>query len=184
MKNMNLISDECLVLVVDMQERLASVMGDWDATMNKTKLLIEGASLLNVDVAVTEQYPKGLGHTVAELAAAMPEKSAVIEKSSFSCFGALEFTNHLRGKNARTLVVCGVETHVCVLQTVRDAIARGYDVVLAADAVTSRNAFDKQIAFEFMRENGAQIRTVESILFDWLRDSTHPQFKTISRLVR
>lgn len=185
MKNTNLLPEKSMLVVIDIQERLAPAMSHLDTMLKKTGLLLEGGKLLGVDTVVTEQYPKGLGATVEAVKTHLEMDTALIlEKTAFSCFGSTEFCAQLTSLNPKTLVLCGIETHVCVLQTARDAIARGYEVVLAVDAVSSRNDTDRETALDYLRGLGVHLRTVESILFDWLKDAKHPQFKPVSKLVR
>jgi nicotinamidase-related amidase len=185
MKNTNLLPEKSMIIVIDIQERLAPAMKDLEAMLGKMEMLLDGGRLLGVDTVLTEQYPKGLGTTVEAVRTHLDtETTPVLEKTAFSCFGSSEFCAHLTSINPKTLVLCGIETHVCVLQTARDALVRGYDVVLAIDAVSSRNDTDRDAALGYLRETGVQLRSVESILFDWLKDARHPQFKAVSRLVR
>jgi nicotinamidase-related amidase len=185
MKNTNLLPEKCMIVVIDVQERLAPAMKNLEPMLKKTEMLLDGGRLLGVDTVLTEQYPKGLGTTVETVRSHLDaERTPVLEKTAFSCFGSTKFCAHLTSINPKTLVLCGIETHVCVLQTARDAVARGYNVVLAIDAVSSRTDTDRDAALDYLREIGVQLRSVESILFDWLKDARHPQFKTVSKLVR
>lgn len=171
-------------LVVDVQARLVSVIQEVDALTRRVQLLVRGAGALNLPVLVSEQYPKGLGHTVPVIAEALPETSPVFEKTSFSCFGCTQLAVELDRFRPRTLVLTGVETHVCVQQTALDALQRGFEVVLPADAVRSRNAVDQKTSLTLLRSRGATVTTVEAILFALVRDAKHPAFKAISKLVK
>lgn len=185
MKPTNIVPEHSAIVLIDVQQRLAPAMNDMAPVLKKIHMLLEGGHLLDADVVVTEQYPRGLGRTVEYLAPCLDSIHAqTIEKTAFSCFAEPTFCTRLSTRKPKTLVLCGIETHVCVLQTARDGLARGFDVVLAVDAVTSRADTDRQAAVDFMRDIGVQVRTVESILFDWMRDSRHPQFKQIGNLVR
>ena len=130
------------LLVVDLQERLVPAMNNPCPVLDRSRLLLRGMAELGVDVLVTEQYPKGLGGTVPEIAELLPESSPPIAKTGFSAFVEPAFRTALAAKPRKTLVVAGIEAHVCVLQTVFDALNEGFEVILAADAVTSRKAAD------------------------------------------
>jgi len=143
--------------------------------------LIDGANLLQVPVYATEQYPKGLGPTTAELAARLPMRP---EKVTFSCCGSAALIDALAKGARRNVVVAGMETHVCVLQTVLDLLNRDYRVFVPADAVASRNLLDHDMALRRLERAGAILTTAETTLFEWLGTSAHPQFKQASQLVQ
>lgn len=173
-----------LLVVVDIQEKLHKAIPSLDPIMPKVKMLLEAAATLELDVLISEQYPKGLGHTVPELMSLASDKWPVIEKTSFSCFGDPAFRQELRRSPRKTVILIGLESHVCVMQTAMDLIAEDYEVVVIADAVASRNPYDREIALEQMRAKGAWVITAESFLFALMRGATHPQFRAISKLVR
>ena len=168
------------LLVVDLQERLVPAMNNPCPVLDRSRLLLRGMAELGVDVLVTEQYPKGLGGTVPEIAELLPESSPPIAKT----FVEPAFRTALAAKPRKTLVVAGIEAHVCVLQTVFDALNEGFEVILAADAVTSRKAADRELALKAARHADAQVLPAEAVLFLLLRDAKHPAFKTVSKLVR
>lgn len=172
------------LIVVDLQERLAGVMDNWAAVRERAQVMLKGATALGLDVLATEQYPDGLGRTVPEIAELLPDGCAPIAKTGFSVFAEPEFRTALGAKPKKTLIVLGIETHVCLLQSVYDALNDGFEVIVAADAVTSRNGANRELALEAMRRSGAEVLPVESILFLLLRDAKHPAFKTISKLIR
>jgi nicotinamidase-related amidase len=147
-------------------------------------LLAEGFGVLGRPVLASEQYPKGLGHTVPEVAERLPEGSAVVEKLRFSACGVGDFDSALETLGVRSWVVCGIETHVCVNQTVLDLLSRGHDVHVAADAVSSRTAANRALGLEKMREAGAHVTSTEMALFEMLEEAGSPEFKAISKLVR
>jgi len=146
--------------------------------------LLAGAAELKLDAIVTEQYPKGLGATLPRFAERLPENTPVIAKTGFSVFEEPAFRTALAARSRKTLVFCGIESHVCVLQSVLDAIARGYKVCLAADAVTSRKTADRELALQAARAAGALVVSSEALLFMMLRDAKNPAFKAVSKLVR
>jgi nicotinamidase-related amidase len=173
-----------MLVVIDVQERLCQAITETDESLRKMTAMVKAASLLEVDTIVTQQYPKGLGLTVPEISAALPATAAVIDKTSFACWGAPEFATAIEAVRPRALVLIGVETHVCVQQTALTARQRGYQVIIPADAVSSRNAYDKEIALALMRAKGIEVTTTEALLFDWLESARHPAFKAVSALVK
>ena len=166
-----------VLLLVDFQQRLVPAIHDAETVVARAVRLAEAAQVLGVPVCATEQYPAGLGHTVAELAG-YPQN--VVAKTSFS--GAAD--SMLLPPTAREVVVTGVEAHVCVLQTVAELLGTEHRVVVVADAVGSRDPANRDAALERMRAHGAEIVTSEMVLFEWLRDSTHPRFREVQKLLR
>ena len=185
-QNMTLLSPTDTVLVViDVQERLIAAMKKGPLVVWNTRRLIDGAKLFDVPVLVTEQYPQGLGPTVPELIAVLPESVPVFEKKTYSACLVPEFVDALRNnKNIRKVLLTGIESHVCVLQTALDLLSLGYEVHLVADAVSSRFASDYDIALRRLESSGVMLTTTESALFQWCRTAAAPQFKDLSRLVR
>ena len=177
------ITNSCLVLI-DMQEKLQKAMSNVSKCIENQELLLKSAAILGIDSIVTEQYPKGLGNTIDELKCLLPENTPVIEKTSFSCFGESAFRTVLKSKKRKTLIVCGIEAHVCVQQTVLDLLAEGYKVVIPADALASRNDDNYRLALETMRHAGAFVTSSEAIIFMLLGDAKHPDFRSISKLIK
>ncbi len=188
---MLLTADGAVLLLIDMQQRLMPVIHDQETVVARAVRLAEAARLMDVPVLATEQNPAGLGPTVPPLSA-YPQK--VLAKTAFSAArdpglatllpaaeaGALAAD----AAGAREIVVVGVEAHVCVLQTVLDLLARGQRVAVAADAVGSRDPADKAAALNRARQHGAEIVTSEMVLFEWLRDSQHPKFREVQKLLK
>ena len=172
------------LLILDIQERLAGAMPEADmAQMLKvSQRLLEAAQLLGIPVLHTEQYPRGLGPTVQSLASAMNASPAHFEKTSFSCCSATGFTE--RAKQRQQIIICGMETHVCVLQTALELHAQGKTVFVVEDGVISRDPEHKRNALRRMAAQGIIISNNESVLFEWLRDAKHEHFKTLSALLR
>ena len=166
-----------VLLLVDFQQRLVPAIHDSDTVVARAVRLAEAAQLLGVPVCATEQYPTGLGPTVAELAG-YPQN--VVAKTSFS--GVADPT--LLPPAAREIVVGGVEAHVCVLQTVLELQEAGHRVAVVADAIGSRDPASVTAAVERMARHGAEVVTSEMVLFEWLRDSTHPRFREVQKLLR
>ena len=167
------------VIAVDFQERFARAVTGFEAACGRAAVLVAAARILQLPVTVTEQYPRGLGHTVAVVADALTELK-VIEKTVFSAVRADGFS-HLPGNAA---IVCGVEAHVCVAQTVLDLLDTGVPVFVAADAVASRNELDRSNALERLRAEGAVITTVEAVLFELLGGADHPNFREVQALIK
>lgn len=170
------------LLVIDIQERILKVMQNPEMVIENTLKLIRGFKTLSVPIIYTEQYPKGLGETAAELKTEL--EGEAIQKMSFSCSGAGDLFDEFKEKGFTQIVVCGIESHVCVQQTVLDLLANDFQVNVAADAVSSRKDFDYNIALDRMRSNGAEVTTTESILFELLNVCGTDEFKTVSKLVK
>jgi nicotinamidase-related amidase len=169
------------LLVVDVQERLVRAIASQEGVVWNIRRLIDGAKVLGLPVVGTEQYPQGLGPTVPELADRL---GPVPSKLTFSCGGCPEIFDTLRAAGKFNLLVCGIETHVCVQQTVLDLLADGWRTYVAVDAVGSRFNVDHQSALRRMESSGATLTTTEAALFEWCEVAGTPQFKQISRLAR
>ncbi|MDH5445815.1 MAG: hydrolase [Gammaproteobacteria bacterium] len=178
-------AEQSQLLVIDIQQRLASAMPDkvLQAVTLHTGWLLQAASLLEVPVVRTEQYPRGLGNTLEEISQHI-EKDTRLEKTSFSCCGAEGFNDNLTKTNRRQIVITGMESHVCVLQTAMQLKAMDYDVFVVSDATCSRDKRNHKNALQRMAQAGVIISNTESVMFEWLRDASHPQFKAVSQLLR
>lgn len=174
---------ECGLLVIDVQERLLPAIAENERVANRCEVLMRAAQRLAVPMLVSEQYPKGIGHTIAPLKALAPE-GAVAEKMHFSCGEDPAFVERLAGLGRPQLVVAGIEAHVCVLQSVLRFRELGYDVFVVADACSSRNLRDAEAAFRRMAANGAEIVTSEMVLFEWLHCAGTPEFKDLMKLIK
>lgn len=185
-QNMTLLSvADTVLVVVDVQERLIPAMKKGPLIVWNTRRLIDGAKLFDVPVFVTEQYPKGLGPTMPELIATLPENTPVFEKKAYSACLVPEFVEALRSReNVGKVLLAGIESHVCVLQTALDLLSLGYETHLATDATGSRFANDYDIALRRLENSGVMLTTTESALFQWCRTAEAPQFKDVSRIVR
>lgn len=171
------------LLIIDIQERILPVIDNIENVIQNTIKLINGFKILSIPIYFTEQYPKGLGTTEKRIKEAL-ENAEAIQKMSFSCSGAGNLFAELKEKNISQVVVCGIESHVCVQQTVLDLIANDFQVNVAADAISSRRKFDFEIAMQRMLANGAEVTTTESILFELLNVCGTDEFKSISKLVK
>ncbi len=176
------ISNSVLV-VVDFQGKLTQIVHNAEEVVNNARILIEGMNVLGVPVIATEQYPKGLGHTIESVAEAL-KSAPVLEKGSFSCCGDAVFMETLNIKGRQNVILCGIETHVCVYQTAQDLINNGYDVHLVTDAVSSRTEANRQLGIRKIESLGGMLTGTEMILFELLKVSGTEQFKAISRLVK
>lgn len=172
------------VVVIDMQESFRQPIPDFSETAARIALVAHAARLLGVPVVVTEQYPKGLGHTAPEILAVLPEGTEPVEKTAFSSCGAQAFVARLEATGARQIVLCGIEAHICVNQTAHDLLARGYQVHLLNDCITARTAQNREAGLSKMRQSGALPSTTELALFELLRDARHEQFKAIQKLIK
>ena len=171
-------------VIIDMQEAFRSSISDFTDTAARVALMAHAAQLLGVPVVVTEQYPKGLGHTAPEIRAVLPDSLDIIEKTAFSSCGAQAFVDALERAHARQVLVCGIEAHVCVNQTTHDLLARGYQVHLLTDCITARAEQNKQTGLAKMQRSGALPSSIEMSLFELLRDARHEQFKAVQKLIK
>lgn len=169
---------DSMLLLVDVQERLLPAMHEAQRVLDNAVWVTRVAQRLGVPVAASEQYPRGLGHTHADLRALLTAE-CIAEKLHFSCVAA-QCLGRLPGGDRRQVVLCGIESHVCVLQTALELRAQGKDVFLLADAVSSRNPVDKDLALARMRDHGAEIVSREMLAFEWLRQAGSAEFKDIS----
>lgn len=179
-------SGSSVLVVVDIQSRLTAAMSENAASAMTTTAqhLLKAAQMLDVPVLLTEQYPQGLGPTVAEIAENLPESTQRFEKTGFSCCAAVGFDQALAASGRRQAILIGQETHVCVLQTALDLLHNGYRVYVVEDAVCSRQVGHKLHALQRMQQQGATIVSGESVMFEWLRDARHPSFKALAALLR
>lgn len=170
------------LLVVDVQEKLLPLVQGASSVLANVTLLMDAANRFEVPIVATEQYPAGLGPSVSEVAERLPE--AAREKRLFSCRQCRDVFDRWHEQRRRQVVVVGIETHVCVQQTVLDLLAMGFDCYVVVDATASRHELDQKIAWQRMEISGAMLTTTESALFEWCADSRHPQFKQISAWVK
>jgi nicotinamidase-related amidase len=172
--------DRAVVVVVDVQEAFRKALPDFDQVAGAVGVIVEGAAELGVPIVVTEQYPEGLGATVPEVAARLPEGLEPVEKVRFSAREADGFD--LGGRDQA--IVCGIETHVCVGQTVLDLLDDGVEAQVVTDAVGSRTAANRELGLHRMERAGATLTSVETALFELLRGSDDPDFKRVQALVK
>lgn len=175
--------DRAALIVVDFQERLAPAMHDLDETLARATTLIETANRLDVPVLLTEQYPKGLGRSLAPIDALI-RADCRVEKLEFSAAANTDFSRRLAALDRQEAVVCGIEAHVCVLQTVLELAEQGYRTVMVRDACTSRRPDDAEAAFARAAVAGVELVTSEMVAFEWLRRAGTDEFRAVSRLIK
>jgi len=178
--------DKTSLVVIDMQERLMNAIpeGNRESITKYAGILIESAKTLGIPITVTEQYPKGLGLTIPEIKETVGEGFTPIEKVVFSCARSPEFKSALKETGRKEALICGIETHVCVLQTVIDLINDGYTVYVPADAVASRKELDWERGIKLIEKAGAIVGTTETFLFQLLERAGTEEFKKISKLIK
>ena len=177
---------DSVLVIVDFQERLAAAMDPSarQAAATNAAILLQSANCLDIPVLATEQYPKGLGPTVAELSNLLPPGAPRVEKTCFSCAGDDSFMQALERTGRSQVVLAGMEAHVCVLQSALELHAAGRDVFVVADACCSRNSANHTNAMDRLRTAGIVVTNTESTVFEWLRDARHDRFKALSALLR
>jgi nicotinamidase-related amidase len=181
--NFFLDKEQAVLLIVDIQERLAAVMSRKDEVVKNNQHLIELAKLIGLPVVVTEQYPKGLGRTVPALLSSIPG-CRPIEKMTFDCCGQDGFIQEIRNHAKKTVILTGMETHICVLQTCIGLLKSGLNVHVVQDAICSRTEENWKAGLDFMRDAGGVITCTETVLFQLLKIAGTEQFKKISQLIR
>jgi nicotinamidase-related amidase len=183
---MTLDRERTALVVIDVQERLFPAMDadHREEVMRNIKVLTAAARRLGLGTVVTEQYPKGLGHTLQEVRDTLPAGVQPVEKAAFSCCKVEAFRGRLTGTGARQLVLAGIEAHVCVLMSALDLLAEGYAVHVVADAVTSRTQANWRLAMAQLRQAGAVVTTTETVLFQLLRQADTDDFRELARLIR
>lgn len=175
--------EDSAFLIIDVQEAFRPSINFTELTRNIASF-VQGAKTLSLPIIVTEQYPKGLGHTAEEITRVLPADFDLVEKTTFSSCGSMAFTERLQMLNRRQIIVAGIEAHICVNQTVHDLLAQGYQVHLLADCIASRAEQNKQIALAKMHKSGAIPSSVEMALFEIMRDSKHGEFKAIQKIIK
>ena len=178
------VENSCL-MIVDIQEKLSAVMPE--KVINRLKsnadVLLTAADRLNVPVIVTMQYPKGLGDVENFVKDKLNEKSKCFEKTSFSCLGAEGLPEHLEKLNKKQIIMIGLESHICVLQSAIELTEKGYDVFVVSDAIASRKLTSYETSLTRLEHANIWLLNTESVLFEWLRNASHPEFKSLSKLI-
>jgi hypothetical protein len=180
---MRIIKEQSSGLIIDIQEKLYPHIHKSDILSRNTIILIRGMKILNIPLILTQQYTKGLGDTIPAIKEIMGDFNPV-EKNSFSCCDEPEFMHSLKQLGKKYIIIAGIESHVCVLQTSLDLIHNDFIPVVIEDCIASRKYRDKKMAVERMRQEGVVISTYESVLFELCRFSGTPQFKEISKIIK
>lgn len=176
--------DTVFLMLVDMQEKFSQAIPTFRQLRQKIEILLKACDILNIPVVVSEQYPRGLGHTDEALQACFPPRTAVFEKTAFGCGADPKLSNHLNALNRKQVLLCGIEAHVCVNQTAHQLLQSGFDVHLIQDAVDSRQPSDREAAIAKMRQSGVTPSSIEMALFELLQTASHPDFKKIQALIK
>lgn len=180
---MRIKKENCTGLVIDIQEKLLPVMAGKEQLIANCQKLVKGLQTLHIPIVVTQQYTKGLGGTVNELSDLF-DPFEFVEKSSFSCMDEPDYFRILDQSGRTTVLVCGIESHVCVLQTAVDLKEKGFYPVILSDCISSRDLAEKEVALARLRFENICISTVESLLFELTRSSLATEFKAISKLIK
>lgn len=178
-----LVREDTLFLFIDIQDRLSAVMNREEEVHKNAGILADGAEIMGIDTIYTTQYEKGLGAFNQELLDKRGEKE-VYDKKSFSCMIEEDFVDIIKSYKKKSIVIAGIEAHICVLLTARDLLNDGYDVYIAGDGVSSRKSANVDFALEELKSLGAVVRATESILFDLCSVSGTDEFRAISQLIR
>lgn len=180
---MKLNREDTAVLVIDYQEKLMPAMHNKDAFIPRTRMLLEGLHALEVPAVASEQYPKGLGSTVPEIKEVLGD-APVLAKTTFSCLDDEGVRAAIEATGRSTILICGAEAHICVLQSAMDLVAMGKTVVLVVDCIGSRYVSDMEIGLRRAEQEGVLLTTAEAVLFELLGKASGPVFKTISKLIK
>ena len=173
---------ETAIICIDIQEKLVNMLKNSAEIAQNTTKLMETAAILDIAAIITEQYPKGLGSTIETIKNIKNFKT--IEKTTFSAYQTEEFKNEFDKLKVKNVVIFGIETHICVYQTVIDLLEKGYNVYVVNNCSSSRDELNHKTALKLMRQKGAFITTLEIVLFDFLKSSKHPNFKEIQGLIK
>lgn len=172
---------DSLLIIIDIQDKLVSAANNGAICADNASKLVKSAQILNIPTIITEQYPKGLGHTVSDI-----DKSStkIIEKTYFSAFLEEDFREKILSANKKQIIICGIETHICVLQTAAHLQEQGYEVYVVNDASSSRNEANHITGLDLLRQYNVKITSTEIVLFQWLKTSKNPCFKEIQALIK
>lgn len=176
--------ENSLVLIIDIQEKLLNCIYNKEIVDKKSQIISKMSNILNLPVIVTEQYPKGLGSTVTQIKDCLGENVTYFEKTDFNALADSKLVEKLSELNRKQIIILGIETHICVHQTVAELLRNGYNVTVVSDACGSRCEKEYQNGLENMKANGAKIKTSEMILFELLKTAKHPKFKEVQALIK
>ena len=182
---MNILNqNDAIFLVIDVQERLLNAVFNKNLVEAKTSILSNALSILELPIFITEQYPQGLGSTVGSIKTVLSSNVQYFEKTAFNALLNEGLLDEIRATGRKQIIVCGIETHICVHQTVADLISKGFDVTVVNDACGSRSEFEYLNGLANIKANGAKIKTTEMVLFELLKGARHSKFKEIQTLVK
>lgn len=177
---------DSLVLIIDIQEKLTNMLADEirEQMIINSQKLVAAAKALNVDTIVTEQYPKGLGQTIEGIRDILDQNYVPFEKTAFNALLEDGFASKIKSHNKKQVVICGIESHICVLQTAVALLKEGYEVYVVKDICASRKKSEFKCAMELLRQCGAKVCSLEIILFGWLKGAKNPNFKEVQALIK
>ncbi len=181
---MRILTEDTVFLSLDNQSRLFPAIYECEKLEINILKLLEGMKVLDIPILVTEQYSKAIGGTIESIVESLGAEYKPIEKMAFSCMDEPNFVTALEAAKRKNIIICGIESHVCVLQTTIDMLAAGYQPIIIEDCVSSRNPNDKKHAIKRMASSGAMISTYESMLFELQRHSGTDRFKAISKIIK
>lgn len=177
-------SKKSALLVVDVQEKLFPLVAHPTEMLDKLLTLIDGCQIMHLPILISEQYPKGLGSTIEAIRQKLAAPAPTFSKTSFSCLKSPEIAEAVIQTNRSQWIVAGIEAHVCIFQTARSLLQAGKQVVVVNDAISARSIYDFSTAIAELRDLGARISSTETVLFELLGDSTKPEFKALSQLIK
>ena len=176
-------TDDSLILVIDIQDRLVNSLNKV-TIINKSSVVLKAANILKIPVIVTEQYPRGLGNTISQLKEILDENVDIVEKTSFNAIADKNLLDRIKSFNRKQILIMGIETHICVYQTALALLEQGFEVYAIKDACASREKYEFKQGIYAMAQNGVKITCVEMALFEWLKDAKNPKFKEIQALIK
>ena len=177
-------TDNTVILIIDIQEKLLKAVFNQDALAKNAEIVAKASNILNLSVFVTEQYPQGLGETIPTIKEYLPKQTKFYEKTAFNALANEDLRKALKASNVKNIIILGIETHICVYQTVSSLIEEGYNVIVLNNCCGSRDIFEYNTALNFMQNIGASIKSTEMILFELLKTAKHPDFKSIQALIK
>ena len=175
--------DDSVLLIIDIQEKLVNAAFNSEQIKNKSKILAQAANILEIPCIITEQYPKGLGNTIQEITK-VNSSTKYFEKTEFNALNEEKVLDYFNNIRKSQIIICGIETHICVRQTVSALLSRGFQISVVADCCGSRSEAEHIAGLDIMKQEGAFTKTTETILFEFLKSSKHPKFKEIQSLIK
>jgi isochorismate hydrolase len=178
-------ADNSCLIIIDVQAKLSTAIPEKviSRLRKNTDILLNAAKKLNVPIIATAQYPKGLGPIEEFITNKLTDSSNIFEKTRFSCLGTDKLPEHLNQINKKQIILAGIEAHICVLQSAIELMAERYDVFVVTDAIASRQSISYEISILRLNQAGCVLLNTESVLFEWLRDASHPEFKSLAKLI-